>query len=80
VQYADREKPVSIYFNCEGSQQDMQAIGFDEEAYAILDTMNVRCCDCWALVIVLQVHTSHLVPFVALLVDSDASTHHALQF
>ena len=42
LQYADREKPVSIYFNTIGSQRNFNAIAHDCDAYTILDTMNVR--------------------------------------
>jgi hypothetical protein len=41
LQYYDPKKPIHMYINSKGSQQDMQAIAFDTEAYAILDTMNV---------------------------------------
>ena len=49
LQYADPKKPVYMYINSLGSQQDMQAIAFETETYAILDTMHVRplatsCC------------------------------------
>ena len=42
LQYADPQKPIFMYINSIGSQQDDQAIGFETEAYAIQDTMNVR--------------------------------------
>jgi hypothetical protein len=42
LNYNQPEKPVYIYINSLGSQKDFQAVGFETEAYAILDTMNVR--------------------------------------
>jgi hypothetical protein len=42
LQYADPQKPIYMYINSIGSQEDFQAIGFETEAYAIQDTMNVR--------------------------------------
>jgi ATP-dependent Clp protease, protease subunit len=42
LNYNQPEKPIYIYINSLGSQKDQQAVGFDTEAYAILDTMNVR--------------------------------------
>lgn len=42
LQYADPQKQIFMYINSIGSQQDDQAIGFETEAYAIQDTMNVR--------------------------------------
>jgi ATP-dependent Clp protease, protease subunit len=41
LQYADSQKPIYMYINSIGSQEDFQAIGFETEAYAIQDTMNV---------------------------------------
>lgn len=41
LNYADQEKPVYVYVNSTGSQtEDKQAVGFETEAYAILDTLN----------------------------------------
>lgn len=43
LNYNQPEKPVYMYINSLGSQKEQQAVGFETEAYAILDTMNVRC-------------------------------------
>lgn len=41
LNYADPEKPVYVYINSTGTQtEDKQAVGFETEAYAILDTLN----------------------------------------
>jgi len=41
LNYNNGEKPVYLYINSIGSQTQMnEAVGFDTEAYAILDTMN----------------------------------------
>ena len=42
LNYNQPEKPIYIYINSLGSQKEQQAVGFETEAYAILDTMNVR--------------------------------------
>lgn len=42
LNYNQPEKPVYMYINSLGSQKEQQAVGFETEAYAILDTMNVR--------------------------------------
>jgi len=40
LQYQNREKPVYMYFNCTGTQNDDQeSLGFETEAYAVVDTM-----------------------------------------
>ena len=41
LNYNQPEKPVYIYLNSIGSQQNMESVGFETEAYAILDTMQV---------------------------------------
>lgn len=41
LNYNQPEKPIYIYINSLGSQKEQQAVGFETEAYAILDTMNV---------------------------------------
>lgn len=41
LNYSNPEKPVYVYLNCIGSQTaDGQAVGFETEAYAILDTLS----------------------------------------
>mmetsp|Transcript_35595 Transcript_35595/g.100742 ORF Transcript_35595/g.100742 Transcript_35595/m.100742 type:complete len:336 (-) Transcript_35595:178-1185(-) len=41
LNYSSPEKPIYLYINSIGSQTPMnEAVGFDTEAYAILDTMN----------------------------------------
>lgn len=40
LNYNQPEKPVYMYINSLGSQKEQQAVGFETEAYAILDTMN----------------------------------------
>ena len=45
LQYASRDKPIHMYFNSIGSQNhNFESIAWESEAYAILDTMNVRAC------------------------------------
>jgi Clp protease len=46
LNYNQPEKPIYLYINSLGSQKEQQAVGFETEAYAILDTMNVRSPDC----------------------------------
>jgi len=41
LNYADQEKPVYVYINSTGTQtENKEAVGFETEAYAILDTLN----------------------------------------
>jgi len=52
LNYSSPEKPVYVYLNSIGSQtMDGQAVGFETEAYAILDTLNYIRPDIHTLVI-----------------------------
>lgn len=52
LNYAAPEKPVYIYINSSGSQNARgEAVGFEQEATAILDTMNYIRCDIYTLAI-----------------------------
>lgn len=52
LNYAQPDKPVYMYINSMGSQNEMgEAVAFEQEAYSILDTMNYIKCDVFTLVI-----------------------------
>jgi ATP-dependent Clp protease protease subunit len=52
LNYSSPEKPVYVYLNSIGSQTaDGQAVGFETEAYAILDTLNYIRPDIHTLVV-----------------------------
>eukprot|EP00191_Tetraselmis_sp_GSL018_P000614 CAMPEP_0177599130 /NCGR_PEP_ID=MMETSP0419_2-20121207/12799_1 /TAXON_ID=582737 /ORGANISM="Tetraselmis sp., Strain GSL018" /LENGTH=343 /DNA_ID=CAMNT_0019091783 /DNA_START=76 /DNA_END=1107 /DNA_ORIENTATION=+ len=52
LNYNNPEKPVYLYINSIGSQApNKEAVGFDTEAYAILDTMNYIRADIHTLVV-----------------------------
>ena len=52
LNYSSPEKPVYVYLNSIGSQtMDGQAVGFETEAYAILDTLNYIRPDIHTLVV-----------------------------